>query len=55
MFTNIFVGRVVSKNWDVNITEDGVIELTSSMDSGNIYWYAQRTKEMSINIVGSLS
>ena len=44
-----------AENWDVNITEDGVIELTSSMDSGVIYWYAQRTKEMSINIVGSLS
>jgi len=44
-------------NWDVNITEDGIIELTSSMDSGvtQIYWYAQRTKEMSINIVGSRS
>lgn len=44
-------------NWDVNITEDGVIELTSSIDSGVslIYWYAQRTKEMSINIVGSRS
>lgn len=39
--------------WDVNVAANCDIEVTASIDAGDVQWYAQRVKEMSLNNVGS--
>ncbi len=40
-------------NWDVNITNECDITVNGNTNSGSVYWYAQRTKEMAIRSDGS--
>jgi hypothetical protein len=39
--------------WDVNVAANCDIEVTASIDAGDVQWYAQRVKEMSLNTSGS--